>query len=677
MESIYFSKNNAILLFNIIQKKILKETGYDINTQRQKYGTDLTNIMESVYKNKNTLNIPTSTSPLDVSKILSQKVINTATVYFKDAIVKNTGVIRSTTVDQSLTRDLDSRVSGPNRLSDRPASSDEYHPLDNVNNHFEKMRKEREEPKGTPMPNITFTEKNAFVNNLDVSAKFTEMSSMRDMSSVSMKPASVSFSSISSTETPIINTATHPSIVPVAVPSKITGESLDAQFTLLTDIKGTNQYEKQFKDPVLSTDEFSKRMEMVQKQRNMITSDRTYTSTSLEGMEDFGETEGLISSTPITLTMEPKVRVPGGVLSSMPIEDNKEVVDMEKTVNKTEIYEPVGSSQVNKSDMVLMNDTIMKTRDMMDKMFSTILNLEKVMSRQATQPLTIRTYNLIISSGDRAVNQPLFNKYNFRVEFSPGGDMSATNYDLRNPGEGNSNFDRTSTTFTSVGARNPYLQRIFKNISSIKLQRMILPKPVSDNFYSEPYLLLAIDEINSNIYTTKTINKNLFAKMHYDKENTFGSSGAYRSYLHYLNNDDDYQIFYPTPLAKLDRLTLNLLSSDGNQLGDIYRDSDIGRISGWNGVSILTLNASSDVDNLYVIGDRITFTEFPSYTGRISSINSGANNIILDVTNFPIPSGFNLTSNGYVINITNQIQYIFQVKVEEPDALTPLRGDLI
>jgi len=171
MESIYFSKNNAILLFNIIQKKILKETGYDINTQRQKYGTDLTNIMESVYKNKNTLNIPTSTSPLDVSKILSQKVINTATVYFKDAIVKNTGVIRSTTVDQSLTRDLDSRVSGPNRLSDRPASSDEYHPLDNVNNHFEKMRKEREEPKGTPMPNITFTEKNAFVNNLDVSAK--------------------------------------------------------------------------------------------------------------------------------------------------------------------------------------------------------------------------------------------------------------------------------------------------------------------------------------------------------------------------------------------------------------------------------------------------------------------------------------------------------------------------
>ena len=45
--------------------------------------------------------------------------------------------------------------------------------------------------------------------------------------------------------------------------------------------------------------------------------------------------------------------------------------------------------------------------------------------------------------------------------------------------------------------------------------------------------------------------------------------------MYYKNDDDDYTLFYASPLGKLDRLTLKLLGSDGTSVKNLFGDTDI------------------------------------------------------------------------------------------------------
>ena len=109
-----------------------------------------------------------------------------------------------------------------------------------------------------------------------------------------------------------------------------------------------------------------------------------------------------------------------------------------------------------------------------------------------------------------------------------------------------------------------------------------------------------------------------------------------------------------------------MVGSNGENLGDIFKDTDIlGNCSLDNSDVLIT-------DNFYYNSfekDRIFNTTNGTYH-RITNVDiSGSQKkITLDK---PVSDGNTL------INITNQIEYIFEVKMHEPDSTNEIRPSLV
>ena len=173
-----------------------------------------------------------------------------------------------------------------------------------------------------------------------------------------------------------------------------------------------------------------------------------------------------------------------------------------------------------------------------------------------------------INSGDRDwYNNSNENRFNFQVKF-----------------DSDSNSQSAS------------IPRRFKNIVSFEIIRSLLPienidTPFNTRIYlgikSLPYLLLKIDEIDGLYSGTNSNSNNAFCKLLWDKDN------GETIYLHnYTNSNEDFvsnekpfferqykrgyclmaplgfekKTYYPSPLASLDKLTLNLLTPFGHKL---------------------------------------------------------------------------------------------------------------
>ena len=119
----------------------------------------------------------------------------------------------------------------------------------------------------------------------------------------------------------------------------------------------------------------------------------------------------------------------------------------------------------------------------------------------------------------------------------------------------------------------------FKNIIKAKLKRILIPRHENicslslggevDNISGEiksfinygaknnPYILVHIDELESDIITTNHINKTIFSKVLYERDivdsNIDKKYGYSRGYTCYENKDHDCKRFYNNP-AELNKL---------------------------------------------------------------------------------------------------------------------------
>ena len=295
------------------------------------------------------------------------------------------------------------------------------------------------------------------------------------------------------------------------------------------------------------------------------------------------------------------------------------------------------------------------------RFYNTIIDIPRLIQAQKEQPLTIRTHNLIVSSKDRNLNNTGFDKYNFRVVFGADGDYKDINYTNNNINSGLNTVNLNSNTYVSSSSSNPSVQQVLKNVTSIKLSRVIIPKPRSDVFYPDPYYLVSIDEFNSNIISTKSFTEKIFCKIVFDKEVKFSN----RSYMYYLNNDEDYTMFYSSPLGKLDRLSIKLLDSDGESVKETFNDID------WVNTDAGSNSSQEFVNNTFV-GDKILQNGNNKYV--VSDLNTTTSTIETKLRNIvgagsPIPSSF-------IVNLSNQIEYIFEVKTTEPDSTNLVRPSI-
>ena len=180
-------------------------------------------------------------------------------------------------------------------------------------------------------------------------------------------------------------------------------------------------------------------------------------------------------------------------------------------------------------------------------------------------------FNLFVYSGDRDwVNNNTENRYNFSVNFDPANNR---------PGFGYS---------TAANIR-------FKNISRIEFVKAIMPVESCDtillsdaasgtttntnlntNIFGYPYLQVRIPELDTNGYGTNDGLNRAFGVISFDGYWTSDTSAKNRGFARMIPKFMKCQkIFYPTPLATLQKLTFQSQKPDGTPVSETKDTLDV------------------------------------------------------------------------------------------------------
>ena len=181
-------------------------------------------------------------------------------------------------------------------------------------------------------------------------------------------------------------------------------------------------------------------------------------------------------------------------------------------------------------------------------------------------------HNLFVYSADRDwVSNTTENRYNFSVVFDPANNQSGFGYN----------------TATNVK---------FKNIVRVEFVKAIMPTEGLDvlstynatptyntdlnvNVLSFPYLQVRIPELNVNGYGTNDGINNAFAAISYDAYWTGDSNAKNKGYARMIPKFLKCQkVYYPTPLATLQKLTFQIQRPDGTYVSTTSDSLDVGSI---------------------------------------------------------------------------------------------------
>jgi len=708
MEQLFFSKENFNIIYNILKNKIKTNTNVDID-KHAKFRDELVKIIKTIYKQRTHFNIPSNMSNIDISRYLSQKVINISINYFTETISQN---------NNHTNRDIRNKpnVQNINQIDSRPQATSQYNNgSSTVVNNFNRLLNERDQQPKAQVPPVNFKD-NIQESNNDIQNKYKDLNSKRESdyellnktsgnSNITQEPE---FKNMMPSNTLAQqNLIDNPSSVQIQHllqqqkqlqeqinkfqrqenttnfsynhPSQISMNNADqAQQFKESQIKPIFNAPSQQNTQFLSDDN-KPLTDILQSQFTALTSDQDNT---MEPDKDIDyNLLSDITDEPDNLTDQFETAADGdkSIFPKKPFNDtsnnvivtNNENPNLELDIIKESIAKQ--TTVINNTHNNIEKLVQLYQENDISKYYQTIQDIPRLIQEQKQQPLTIRTHNLIVSSRDRNLSNKDFDKYNFSIVF--GAEDSQTITTIKND---NNNLDSNmnsveseiATVFASTGLQNPSVSRILKNVISIKLLRVIIPKPRDDYHYPEPYFFVAVDEFNSNIISTKNFNEKIFCKIHFDKELIYNNNGnpqENRTYLYYKNDDDDFTIFYPSPLAKLDRLTLKLLDSEGiNVKKSAMKDIDIDNPTNDGASYIINTDLYANTfvkDKLFIIPDNGA-----TQTQRVTAIDdTTANNIKIT------PGNYTPQNDDTIINLTNQVEYIFEIKTQEPDPTNSVR----
>ena len=162
-----------------------------------------------------------------------------------------------------------------------------------------------------------------------------------------------------------------------------------------------------------------------------------------------------------------------------------------------------------------------------------------------------------------------------------------------NDNNGNENFgnivDYNYYNKDYFGSLNMYCNYNFKNIISIELTEVILPiinepqykkhsstsnNNIFKNYIKYPYILLCIEEFDTNIKTTQNNISNIFAVLRPD----YNKNEPQYNYIRYLPVTGGIKTFSPTPLSTLKKMTFKFTDPNGNIISDSYDGIKITKI---------------------------------------------------------------------------------------------------
>lgn len=701
----FFSRQNFNSIFDILKSRFNQNYSYNIDPSNDRdkspFSKELLNIMKTVYSNRQSFKIPPQLPPLEQANILSQKTIQIASSYFTD-IINKYKANKEVPIRQPSKLEQKFEVSN-NLLSNRPVNTSITNQVD-VNSQYNNFLKQRDDVNiNKPRQSITFESSNynPNQNNDDVQKRYSELAmsrrndyetlnsvnlngtNMPQMNSINQNPSSTQSNNMQQTNS-FLNEYDYEN------PNSM----LEQQFAPLQNaipVNKTllNQFEQKPVQPVQETNDYnysSQNNQMMSNSnidysfQNMMSQTNVFNPIQQQQPElnenpfqnqttykinqnEINTFENTFDGQLYESSMSDKNNISQNITNLPKSAPSNNAIT--NTTNYDKIQQTEVIQKLQKDAIVQFSETHTKLGKLIDilekhdfnRVYETLTNIPKLIKLQSEQPLTIRTHNLIISSKDRDFTNTSFNKYNFRVVFGAENNSVVSRFVNTYNNDPSGNITYKTNSYVSSGLANPTISQVLKNVLSIKLRRVIIPKPRDEVFYPDPYYFVSVDEFNSNIYSTKSFSDKILCKVHYDKEVSFGQ----RKYLYYLNEDDDFTMFYASPLAKLDRITLKLLDSTGVSVKDVFNDIDFVTTDVSSNTDVEFYRNTFEGDRILVGGDTKnvidTIGTSPSYS--IAVVN-------LTGTSVPVNSSF-------IVNLSNQIEYIFEVKTTEPDPTNSVR----
>ena len=171
-------------------------------------------------------------------------------------------------------------------------------------------------------------------------------------------------------------------------------------------------------------------------------------------------------------------------------------------------------------------------------------------------------YNLVIYSADRDwYNNQRENRYNFSVTFNPANNSQGFKYSP----SANMKFHNI-TRIEMIKALVPYEQLDIIITNSGAHDATVVPVTTTrNNTLAYPSIILNVEELDSNVFGTDDTLDRAFATLQYDAQWSADTTLLNPSYLAMIPKFLKCQrIYYPTPLATLTKMTLQLQRPDGN-----------------------------------------------------------------------------------------------------------------
>ena len=305
-------------------------------------------------------------------------------------------------------------------------------------------------------------------------------------------------------------------------------------------------------------------------------------------------------------------------------------------------------------------------------------------------------FNLVLYSADRDwYNNQRENRYNFSVTFNPA-----------NNGQG--------------FKMSPSANMRFHNITRIEMVKALIPNesvntlitntaaynvtPVYStttnlNVLTEPGIILHVDELESNVYGTDDQLDRAFASLQYDAQWVSDTTTNNPGYLAMIPKFLKCQkVYYPTPLATLTKMTIQLQRPNGNLVSDTLDTLDISGIfastvfSSYTSASVYISAAMKDAANnatYYAIRTKTYFNRFAfakndriAIKGVNTGLISGNDAAKSDFKNYLEQSaGFLIVATGYTNGTiytdgTNSVGYCNLIIIQAP-YVDPTTGSVL
>ena len=277
-------------------------------------------------------------------------------------------------------------------------------------------------------------------------------------------------------------------------------------------------------------------------------------------------------------------------------------------------------------------------------------------------------YNLYVYSADRNwVNNTTENRYNFSINFDPAnnrpgfGFSTATNIKFKN-------ITRIEFVKAIMPTESLDILTVSSAPASASGNEPTMNTSLNNNIFAYPYLQVRIPELDTNGFGTNDGMNNAFAAISYDAYWTSDSNANNRGYARMIPKFLKCQkVFYPTPLATLQKLTFQFQTPNGSpvstaldtlDISGVYMSSSATVTSKYydNSGMFIWLSMETYFNNLsFTQGDRIQIQNvaFPSSFAASAGVVATS-----DFINFITrPQGHLICGTGIISKISSTLTY--------------------